>query len=92
MAVARALRSGFLDVEKGRQFLNFSRWEQYPGPRKMAYLASIAGAAANHAMPPRPYLALHQAARLSAEERQLIVRWATQEYRLMRQPEPAAGG
>ena len=79
------------DVEQGRRFLNFSRWQEYPAPRKMAYLAAIAGAASNQAMPPRLYRIAHRDARLTTEERRLIAAWARLEYRRVRQPETSSG-
>src|SRR5437879_3774279 len=43
------------DVEKGRKFLNLSIWDHYTRGQRLGYLSSIAGAAQNHAMPPRGY-------------------------------------
>jgi hypothetical protein len=74
------------DVEKGRKFMNFSRWGAYSKAQRMAYLASIAGAATSSVMPPRPYTLLHSEARITAAERQTIAAWARQEYRRLRQP------
>jgi hypothetical protein len=73
------------DVEEGRKFLNFSRWESYSPTGRMAYLASIASAAKSESMPPKAYLAMHPDARLSAEDREAVVQWARQEYRQLRQ-------
>jgi uncharacterized membrane protein len=75
------------DVEQGRRFLNFSRWERYPPSRKMAYLAAIAAAASTRVMPPQRYVIMHNEARLTLEERQLIAGWARREYRRVRQPD-----
>lgn len=64
------------DVKEGRKELNFSRWDSYDPRRQERKKKDIAKEVGKGAMPPWFYLPLHPEARLSAEERELIVRWA----------------
>lgn len=66
------------DVKKGRGEVNFSMWEKYDERRKMRKLREIAKEVEKGSMPPAYYLPLHLEARLSAAERDLIMRWAKQ--------------
>jgi len=72
------------DVERGRAFMNLSDWPRYSTSRQLGYLAAMANATRNQAMPPRVYSTLHPHARLTDAERGLIANWAGQEYRRLR--------
>jgi hypothetical protein len=71
------------DVQKGRKEVNFSTWEKYDDRRKARKLKEIAKEVEKGDMPlpyylplhPH-YLPLHPHAKLLAEERELIVKWA----------------
>lgn len=67
------------DVKEGRKKLNFSRWDSYDEPRIARKKKEIAKEVGKGNMPPWYYVPLHPAAKLSAEERELIVKWANQE-------------
>jgi Haem-binding domain len=56
------------DVEQGREKLNFSTWEGSGGDARDAAETIVEGS-----MPPRRYLPLHADARLSADDRRLLV-------------------
>jgi hypothetical protein len=56
------------DVEQGREKLNFSTWEGSGGDARDAAETIVEGS-----MPPRRYLPLHADARLTEEERRLLV-------------------
>ena len=56
------------DVEQGRDKLNFSTWEGSGGDARDAAETIVEGS-----MPPRRYLPLHADARLSEDERRLLV-------------------
>jgi hypothetical protein len=56
------------DVEQGREKLNFSAWEGSGGDARDAAETIVEGS-----MPPRRYLPLHADARLSQDERRLLV-------------------
>jgi len=72
------------DVNRGRLFLNLSGWQHYSRGQQLGYLSSMSEATRNQRMPPRMYTVMHSHARLSAEERQLIASWATEERKRLR--------
>lgn len=67
------------DVEKGRRFMNFSRWGEYSRGQKMGYLTIITGALQKDRMPPGRYKMLHPDATLSTSDRALLLNWAKEE-------------
>ena len=67
------------DVEKGRHFLNFSRWEQYSRGQKLGFLTAMSAVTNSGRMPPRNYLWLHPESALSEQERTVLRRWAKEE-------------
>jgi len=64
------------DVKNGRKEVNFSLWEKYNERRKARKLKEIAKEVSKGDMPLFYYLPLHPDAKLSAAERELIIRWA----------------
>ena len=66
------------DVKNGRKEVNFSLWEKYDGKRKTRKLKEIAKEVGEGDMPLFYYLPLHPDAKLSAAERELLVKWAKQ--------------
>jgi hypothetical protein len=74
------------DVERGRRFLNLSRWQNYSHGQKLGYLATMTAATSDQKMPPKMYTVLHSDARLSGAERQLIANWAREERARLRRP------
>jgi len=66
------------DVKKGRKEVNFSTWEQYDESRRARKLKEIAKQVEKGDMPLFYYLPLHPDAKLSAAERERIVKWAKQ--------------
>ena len=66
------------DVKGGRGKLNFSMWDTYDEARKARKKKEIAKEVKRGDMPPWYYVPLHPRAKLSAQERELIVKWATQ--------------
>ena len=66
------------DVKEGRREVNFSTWEKYDTRRKTRKLKEITDELKKGEMPPWYYLPLHPEAKLSAAERELIVKWAKQ--------------
>jgi heme-binding protein len=71
------------DVEEGRRRLDFSEWSEYASDPETAAqkLRQVAESVTGGDMAPRYYRVLHSGARLTAEERSLIARWATEEIR-----------
>ncbi|HWH79718.1 MAG TPA: heme-binding domain-containing protein [Candidatus Binatus sp.] len=66
------------DVQNGRKEVNFSTWEKLDEKRKARKLKDIAKEVGDGDMPLFYYLPLHPDAKLSAAERELIVKWAKQ--------------
>ena len=62
-------------VRKGKSNLNFSEFDRYPLSRQISKLKAIAGEIEDNEMPLKSYKLLHKKARLSAEEKYLIVSW-----------------
>jgi hypothetical protein len=65
------------DVRQGRRHLNFSEWQGYPIGKQIAKLDDLIGEIDKESMPPGQYLLMHREARLSPEERERIVKWAS---------------
>lgn len=63
-------------VAEGRGELNFSRWPAYDFGAQDLLLREIAEEVGEGRMPPRSYTLAHPAARLTSEQRALIVDWA----------------
>jgi hypothetical protein len=59
-------------INQGRQKLNFSDWPRNSANERQ----DIADAVDKGDMPLRSYVLMHPAARLSAEDRRVIERWA----------------
>ena len=53
------------DVDEGRQYLNFTEWDQKGKPQELEELWEVVQGGA---MPPRQYLPLHPEAKLTAEQ------------------------
>ena len=66
------------DVKEGRKKLNLSNWDSYDDTRKGRKKREIAKEVERDNMPPWYYVPLHPDAKLSAQERELIVKWAKQ--------------
>jgi hypothetical protein len=69
------------DVERGREFLNFSEWSGYSRAQKLAFMAAISSISKQDRMPPAPYLIMHPEARLSDRDRSVIETWSRREFR-----------
>ena len=66
------------DVKDGRKKLNLSIWDSYDEVRKVRKKKEIAKEVGRGAMPPWYFVPVHPEAKLSAEERALLVKWAKQ--------------
>lgn len=67
------------DVNAGRKRLNFSNWGDYKPVRKHGLLERISDLVHSRQMPLSRYLYLHPGAKLSDEEVDFLVEWATSE-------------
>jgi hypothetical protein len=63
-------------VKRGKLELNFSEFANYPLRRQVSKFRAIANQVEDNEMPLKFYKLMHKRAKLSEEERNLIVRWA----------------
>jgi hypothetical protein len=63
------------DVERAREFMNFSHWNEYSSEERRAFASEIAHATGSHIMPPPKYLWLHPDARLSNADLEVLAEW-----------------
>lgn len=64
------------DVREGREHLNLSAWDRYDAGEQAEKLEEMAEEVEEGKMPMKIYLPLHPEARLTEQERALLVRWA----------------
>jgi len=76
---ARLAPSYLFGVDKARRVLNFSDWAVYPSHRRRTELQAIGKVVADGSMPPGDYDFFHPAAKLTPEDKQLLVQWAANE-------------
>ena len=62
-------------VEEAREHLNFSDWPAYDFEEQDHAFGDIRDEVGEDAMPLKSYLILHRDARLSPEDKQLLLRW-----------------
>jgi len=62
-------------IRKGKEELNFSEFGSYSKRRQMSKLKSIGESIENETMPLPSYTLIHRKARLSNEEKSLILNW-----------------
>jgi hypothetical protein len=64
------------DVRKGREKLDFSRWEAYSAKQKRDKSESVCGLITTGRMPPRLYSAMHPEAKLTEADKNTVCAWA----------------
>jgi hypothetical protein len=64
------------DVKEGRREVNFSVWNQYSDARKARKFKEIVEQIEANKMPQWYYVLLHPDAKLSASEKEMILKWA----------------
>ena len=67
------------DVERGRAFMDLSKWNDFTESERRGFTAAIDAAVQNHLMPPPKYVWLHPEARLSSDELELVRGWSRAE-------------
>ncbi len=65
-------------ISEGKKELNFDAFGTYSGRRQMSKLKSIASSVKDGSMPPSSYTLMHNEARLSNKEKELLIYWALQ--------------
>ena len=69
------------DVERGRAFMDLSKWNDYTESERRGFTAAIGAAIQNHLMPPPKYVWMHREARLSNDELEVVRAWALGRYK-----------
>lgn len=64
------------DVREGREELNFSTWQENDMVKKLGFLDDISSEVGEGRMPMEIYTFMHPSAKLTDEQRELIVTWA----------------
>ena len=73
-----AVSPTYLAANSARGVLNFSDWQTYDAQKQSEALKSIAASVNGGSMPPGDYTALDHSARLTDDEKQALVKWASQ--------------
>ncbi|MGC2756913.1 heme-binding domain-containing protein [Candidatus Binatus sp.] len=73
-----AVSPTYLAANSARGVLNFSDWQTYDAQKKSDALKSIEASVNGGSMPPGDYTALDHSARLTDDERQVLLKWASQ--------------
>jgi hypothetical protein len=72
-------------IRKGKAELNFSAFELYSTRRQISKLSGIGNSLKDGTMPPGSYTIMHPEARLSKEEKDVIIGWTTRARDSLRQ-------
>jgi hypothetical protein len=64
------------DVERGRAFMDLSKWNDFTESERRGFTGAINAAVQNHLMPPPKYVWMHPEAQLSSDELELVRAWA----------------
>lgn len=64
------------DVHEGREALNYSTWGRYSAEERSELLEETWEEVAEGEMPMKPYVLLHPAARLTAEDQEVLRAWS----------------
>ena len=73
-----AVSPTYLAANSARGVLNFSDWQSYDAQKKSDALKSIEASVNSGSMPPGDYTGLDHSARLTDDEKQALVKWASQ--------------
>ncbi len=73
-----AVSPTYLAANSARGVLNFSDWQTYDAQKKSEALKSIGASVSGGSMPPGDYTALDHSARLTDDEKQALLKWASQ--------------
>jgi hypothetical protein len=68
----------YLAANSARGVLNFSDWQTYDAQKKADALKNIEQAISGGSMPPGDYTALDHSARLANDQKQALLKWASQ--------------
>ena len=80
------------DVEEGREHLNFSDWSTYGVGKQDHKLEELVDEVESGSMPLDKYLYLHRGAKLTGEQKTLLVDWAQAARAALEDANPAQPG
>ena len=73
-----AVSPTYLAANSARGVLNFSDWQSYDAQKKSDALKNIEASVNGGSMPPGDYTALDHSARLTDDDKQALLKWASQ--------------
>ena len=73
-----AVSPTYLAANSARGVLNFSDWQTYDAQKKADALKNIEQSVSGGSMPPGDYTALDHSARLTDDQKQALLKWASQ--------------
>ncbi len=73
-----AVSPTYLAANSARKVLNFSDWQAYDDQKKSDALKAIEQSVQRGSMPPGDYTALDHSARLADDQKQALLKWASQ--------------
>lgn len=79
---AKLAPSYLFGARKAREVLNFSNWSTLDAKQQSATAAEIASVVASGSMPPGDYSFFHPAAKMSNEQKNLVLRWTRRQTTL----------
>src|SRR5208337_1170068 len=73
-----AVSPTYMAANSARRVLNFSDWQTYDAQKKTDALKNIEKSVSVGSMPPGDYTALDHSARLADDQKQALLKWASQ--------------
>jgi len=73
-----AVSPTYLAANSARGVLNFSDWQTYDAQKKADAVKNIEQSVSRGSMPPGDYMALDHSARLADDQKQALLKWASQ--------------
>ena len=67
------------DVERGRAFMDLSKWNEYTAGQRRGFMLAILAATETHMMPPSKYVWMHSNAKLSGQDLEVLKEWVLAE-------------
>jgi len=68
----------YLASGSARKVLNFSDWQTYDQQKRDESMKAVQESVSGGSMPPGDYAALDHSARLTPDEKQMLIKWASE--------------
>jgi uncharacterized membrane protein len=72
------------DVERGRAFMNLSKWNGFTESERRGFTAAIEASVQDRVMPPPKYVWMHREARLSSDDLEIVRAWALAKHKAIK--------